>query len=111
MINSYHLLKILDAELKSIDEKTSPEDIGAAYENAIKVSTRSGFRQDAALVSERHAVYLADRFGDDTEHKEQVGYYIRQAVEFYSECFTTSTRLATTSGSLCIVTIRGVKDQ
>mmetsp|Transcript_14761 Transcript_14761/g.40794 ORF Transcript_14761/g.40794 Transcript_14761/m.40794 type:complete len:1190 (+) Transcript_14761:2-3571(+) len=82
MINSLHMLKILEAELISLDAQATLPDIRRAYTAAIRVATRSGFTQDAALASERFALYL---FKTSSPDADEASVRWNNAIKLYEE--------------------------
>eukprot|EP00797_Seminavis_robusta_P028534 Sro556_g165960.2 (318) ;mRNA; f:36974-37927 len=82
--NILHLLKLLEAERKSLSRNKEAEAT-ALFREARVLAARGGFRQDAALICERHAEFLllgcsegrasADRPGAARQMEEAIRYY------------------------------------
>jgi len=60
-LNCQHKLLLVKAERASINAKTTSRDcVKQLFDNAIKIATKSGFKQDAALANERAGKYLLE---------------------------------------------------
>lgn len=82
MINAFHMLKILEAEVLTLDPKAKVSDVKDAYLSAIRVSRRAGYLQDAALAAERYAEYLSTVSKDSPETAAE---FFFQAVSLYRQ--------------------------
>lgn len=79
-INLANKLLILDAHYLMLSQSATLEEVQVAFESAIKMSSRSGARSDAALAKQRLGEYYIGR-GDD----DKATYYLSESVNVWSD--------------------------
>ena len=79
-MNLSHKLLILDAGFLSLSSKKE-ELVQQAYEKAIKMATRTGFRQDAAVANLHSGLYCLNVRDD----KYRASDYISRSVELFED--------------------------
>ena len=81
-MNQYHKLLLLDAGYLALtSSKPREKFVQRAFEKAIKMATRTGFRQDAALANLHAGIYFLNIRKD----KNWAGYYIARSVELFED--------------------------
>ena len=75
--NAKHFNTLLVAEMAAL--KGRKEEADKKYQDAVIFAARGGFVHDAALASERYAIFLAE----DMQDREEASYRMKQASKYY----------------------------
>ncbi|CAB9522775.1 Transcriptional regulator [Seminavis robusta] len=86
-VNVAHFSKLLDAEHFALTKRTAETD--TLFQKARALAARSGFRQDAALICERHAEFLLHVSGKRPQkaavETSEASRQIEEAIRYYTE--------------------------